>query len=380
MRHLLAAALSLALVTPTIVQVPAVPLIERAKLFGNPSRTTGRISPDGKWLAWIAPRDGVLNIWVAPTTDPAAAKPLTTEKTRPIRTYYWAPDAKSVLFINDKGGDENFRLYGVDIATGAEKSLTPFEKTRAEIVNISRVVKDRILVGLNNRDARWHDVYSLDLPTGQLTLVMQNDAGFAGYVADEQLTLRIAQKQTSDGGAEFFRITAGKVEKEPFATIGLEDSQTTQPLGFTTDGKTLYWLDSRNRDTAALVAQDVASNRQTVVAQDARADIEAIMAEPSTGVVQAWSINYLRREWKASDAAVGRDLAWLKEQLKGDVTVTSRTDADDRWTVGGRSGHAAGQHLALRSGDAQADAALRWSTGVGRCASCGDESRADQRA
>src|SRR4051812_279740 len=136
MRHLLAAAVSLTLVAPTIAQIPAVPLIERAKLFGNPSRTAGRISPDGKWLAWIAPRDGVLNIWIAPTGDPAAAKPLTTEKTRPIRTYYWAPDAKSVLFINDKGGDENFLLYSADVATGAERNLTPFERTRAEIVNI----------------------------------------------------------------------------------------------------------------------------------------------------------------------------------------------------------------------------------------------------
>jgi dipeptidyl aminopeptidase/acylaminoacyl peptidase len=334
MRHLLAAAVSLTLIASAAAQTPAVPLIERAKLFGNPSRTAGRISPDGKWLAWIAPRDGVLNIWVAPTADPGAPKPLTTEKTRPIRTYYWAPDSKSVLFINDKGGDENFLLYSADVSTGAEKSLTPFEKTRAEIVNISREVKGLILVGLNNRDARWHDVYSLDLATGQLKLVMQNDDGFAGYVADEQLVPRIAQKQTPAGGAEFFRITAGKVEKEPFASIGLEDSQTTQPLGFTTDGKTLYWLDSRNRDTAALVAQDVASNRQTVVAQDPRADIEGIMADPSTGVVQAWSVDYLRTEWKASDAAIGRDLAWLKEQLKGDVTVTSRTDADDKWTVG----------------------------------------------
>jgi dipeptidyl aminopeptidase/acylaminoacyl peptidase len=210
----------------------------------------------------------VLNIWVAPAGDPAAAKPLTAEKTRPIRSYYWSPDSKAILFVNDKGGDENFLLYGVDVATATQKSLTPFDKTRVEVINISHAVKDRILLGINNRDARWHDVYSLDLASGKLTLVLQNDGDYAGFVADEQLVPRLASKQTPDGGQAFFRIANGKVETTPFATIGLDDSLTTAPSGFTTDGKTLYWLDSRGRDTAALIAQDVASGRQTVVAQD----------------------------------------------------------------------------------------------------------------
>ena len=333
MRHLIASVAAVTLAAPALAQTPSVPLIERAKLFGNPSKTGGRLSPDGKWLAWIAPRDGVLNIWVAPVADPSAAKPLTAEKTRPIRSYYWSPDSKMILFVNDKGGDENFLLYGVDVATATQKSLTPFEKTRAEIINISHVVKDRILIGLNNRDARWHDVYSLDLATGKLSLVLQNDGGYGSYLADEQLAPRLATKETADGGQSFYRVTNGKVEATPFATIGLDDSLTTGPAGFTTDGKTLYWLDSRGRDTAALIAQDVATGEQRVVAQDARADIDGTMADPKTGVVQAWSVNYLRNDWVASDPAIGKDLAWLKNELKGDITVTSRTDADDLWTV-----------------------------------------------
>ncbi|WP_116089801.1 S9 family peptidase [Sphingomonas crusticola] len=333
MRLLFASAAILTLAAPALAQPPSVPLIERAKLFGNPSKTAGRLSPDGRWLAWIAPRDGVLNIWVAPVADPAAAKPLTAEKTRPIRSYYWSPDSKTILFVNDKGGDENFLLYGVDVATAAQKSLTPFDKTRVEVINISRAVKDRILIGINNRDPRWHDVYGLDLATGKLSLVLQNDGGYAGFVADEQLVPRLATKQRPDGGQSFYRVTGGKVEQTPFATIGLDDSLTTGPSGFTTDGKTLYWLDSRGRDTAALIAQDVASGRQTIVAQDPRADIDGVLADPKTGVVQAWSVNYLRDDWIASDPAIGKDLAWLKKELKGDIAVTSRTDADNLWTV-----------------------------------------------
>lgn len=83
-----------------------VPLIPRAKLFGNPTKIGGKLSPDGKWISFIAPRDGVLNVWVAPIATPDQARPLTAEKTRPIRQAFWSPDSKSILFVNDKGGDE----------------------------------------------------------------------------------------------------------------------------------------------------------------------------------------------------------------------------------------------------------------------------------
>src|ERR1700757_1273398 len=104
---------------------PAPPPLPRAKLFGNPTRAAAELSPDGKWLSWLAPRDGVLNIWVAPTADPGQAKPMTAEKLRPIRGYSWAPDSSMLLFVNDKGGDENFLLYGVDVASGQQRTLTP---------------------------------------------------------------------------------------------------------------------------------------------------------------------------------------------------------------------------------------------------------------
>ena len=279
---LLGAAAPMAASAQAAAPTTDVPLIERAKLFGNPSKVGAQISPNGQWLSWIAPRDGVLNVWAAPAADPSQAKPLTAEKTRPIRSTFWSPDSKTVLFINDKGGDENFLLYGVDVASGAQKSLTPFEKTRAQVVGISTQQKDRILVGLNNRDPRWHDVYSLDLATGKLTLVMQNDS-YGGFLADDDLNLRAAQKPRSDGGAEYFRITDGKVEAKPMATVGLEDSLSTSPLGFTPDGKTLYWTDSRGRDTAALMAQDFATGEMRVVAQDARADINAALYDKKTG-------------------------------------------------------------------------------------------------
>jgi dipeptidyl aminopeptidase/acylaminoacyl peptidase len=308
------------------------PLIERAKFFGNPTKTAARISPDGKWLSWIAPRDGVLNVWVAPVETPNKARPLTAEKTRPIRSAFWSPDSKTVLFINDKGGDENFLLYGADVKSGEQRNFTPFEKTRVRLINVSHTVKDRILVGVNNRDPRWHDVYSLDLASGKLTLVLQND-GYADYLSDESLNLRLASKSRSDGGSDYYRITDGKVESAPMSQVSLEDSQSTQPLGFTTDGKTLYWTDSRGRNTAALIAQDVASSNTSVIAQDPRADISAGLYDPRTGRAQAYELEYLKHEYVPLDPSIKADLAFLAGAAKGKFNVTSRSDADDKWIV-----------------------------------------------
>ena len=311
---------------------PAAPLIERSKLFGNPSRAGAQLSPDGKWLSWLAPRDGVMNVWLAPVAKLDDARPLTSSRDRPIRQQFWAPDSSMVMYIQDKGGDENFLLYGIDVVTGQERNLTPFEKTRVQLVGASPVVKDRILVGLNNRDPRWHDVHSLDLKSGKLTEIIRGD-GFAGFVADANLVLRMATRPNAAGGFDFFRVADNKVEAQPFSSTRLEDSLTTQPAGFTVDGKTLYWIDSRGRNTAALVAQDVATGATRVLGENPRADIGNALINPRTGVVEAYSVTYLRDEWTALEPQVGADLAWLQQQLGGDIGITSRTEDDRLWTV-----------------------------------------------
>ncbi|HEY0413702.1 MAG TPA: S9 family peptidase [Allosphingosinicella sp.] len=330
---LLAACAGVAVAAAPAVAQPSVPLIARDKFFGNPTMAQGRLSPDGKWLSWSAPRDGVLNVYVAPASDPKAARALTNETKRPIRQYFWSPDSRQILFINDKGGDENFLLYGVDVVSGAQRALTPFEKTRVEVVGISREVKDRILVGVNNRDAKWHDVYSLDLASGKLTPVLMNTGGYAGFTADEQLNVRIATKSRADGGSDYYRVANNQAEAQPFEQVTLEDSQTSGPAGFSTDGKTLYWLDSRGRDTGAVIAQDVASGRKTIVAQDARADIGNVMADPRTGRPQAYAVEFLKTDWIALDPKIKGDLDFLRGKLPGQINVTSRTDADDKWIV-----------------------------------------------
>nr|WP_298926059.1 S9 family peptidase [uncultured Erythrobacter sp.] len=308
------------------------PLIPRDALFGNPTRAQGKISPDGIWLSWLAPLDGTLNIWLAPRDNPDDAKAITSSTDRPIRDHFWAPDGKSVGYIQDKGGDENFLLYRIDIASGEEICLTPFEETRVQIVGASETILDEVLVGLNNRDAQFHDVHRLNLNTGALELVYENN-GFAGFMSDDSLTLRMAFQQNDAGGTDFFRFTDGAVEAEPFESTEMEDSMTTSPSGYTVDGSILYWMDSRGRNTAALYAQDTKTGTRTLIAEDDKADISGAMQDQKTGEIQAYAVNYLKTEWTAIDPEMKASLEWLRTQFDGEYGIMSRTEDDRTWIV-----------------------------------------------
>ncbi|MEO9463596.1 MAG: S9 family peptidase [Marinomonas sp.] len=310
----------------------AAPLISREALLGNPTRAGGKVSPDGQWLSWIAPQDGVLNIWMAPLADRDAAKLMTHSTDRPVSQYMWSPDSACLLYVQDKGGDENYLLYRVDVASGEETNLTPFENTRVDIIGGSEHIRDQILIGLNNRDPQFHDVHQLDLNSGELTLVYENNA-YAGFLADDTLTLRMAMAQNAAGGTDYFRMADNIVEEAPFTSTAMEDSMTTSPAGYTTDGSVLYWLDSRGRDTAALYAEDVASGSRTLIAEDDKADIGGTIRNRETGVVEGYSVNYLRSEWTMLTDDLRDAYAWLGERLTGDYGIISRNDANDIWII-----------------------------------------------
>ncbi|MCJ2184499.1 S9 family peptidase [Novosphingobium sp. 1949] len=326
-------------------------LISRAALFGNPVKSDARLSPDGKWLSFLAPRAGVMNLWIAPADHPAAARPLTQESGRPIQSYFWAANSRQLLYVNDTGGDENYRLYGVDALSGARRTYTDDPHTRVEVIKVSPAHPDAILIALNARDPRWHDVFRLDLATGKRTEVFRNE-GYAGITADDALRVRLVARARADGGRDYLRVTNGVVETRPLLSIGLDDALTTTPLSFTADGRTLYWLSSAGRDTAALTALDMKSGESgesgktgaggamRVLGEDARADVEAALFDPVSGRAQAFEAAYLAPEYTALDpqsgspgSGIAGDLAFLAKAGKGLFTIESRTRADDRWVV-----------------------------------------------
>ena len=163
-------------------------LIPRSVLFGNPDRTSVRISPDGEKLAYLAPRDGVLNVWVAPVDAPQEARPVTQDTGRGIRVYAWAKTSEHILYLQDAGGDENWRAYCVALETAEVTDLTPELGVQARLQHLSPRFPHEILIALNDRDPRLHDLYRVEITTGKRDLVLIND-GFAEFLTDEDLSL-----------------------------------------------------------------------------------------------------------------------------------------------------------------------------------------------
>ncbi len=314
---------------PTAGEVP--PLIPRKLLFGNPDRASAQISPDGVQISWLAPLDGVLNVWVAPADNPAAARPVTRDTGRGIRFYGWAYSGSQIIYLQDAGGDENWHLYSVHLESGFILDLTPLEGIHAQIQEVSPKQPGHILAALNDRDAQFHDIYRIDLATGERSLVLQND-GFAGFVTDADFKVRFAVRMTADGGAEYLE-RDDNGGWQAFITVGQKDSLTTGPVGFDRSGETLFLTDSRGRDTAALQSVHLPSGVTTILASDARADVSDTLTHPTERTVQAAAFTYERKEWQVLDAAIAADLEFLATVADGDMEVLSRTLDDSCWIV-----------------------------------------------
>ena len=309
----------------------AGPLIPRAALFGNPTQTQARLSPDGKHLSYIAPRDGVLNVWVAPFGKLDEAKPITQDTKRGIRQHFWSYDNRHVLYLQDQGGDENWRVHSVEVATGKDIDLTPLAGVQAQLLGASPWRPDVVLVGLNDRKPEWHDLYEIVIATGERKLVEQNDQEFAGYLEDGGLKPRIAVKFGADVNEMFVRNIKGGWDS--LLKYGPEDSQTTRPIVIEGEGTNALLVSSIGRDTAALVRVDLTTRAQTVLGVSDRADVADVWIEPVSHRPQAWSANYLVNSITALTPQAQKDIDTLTKALGPQFEVTSRTLDDRKWVV-----------------------------------------------
>jgi dipeptidyl aminopeptidase/acylaminoacyl peptidase len=306
-------------------------LLARSVLFANPDRAMPALSPDGKRLAYLSSVDGVLNVWVAPVNDLGKAKPVTQDKKRGIRTYHWAFTNEHVLYMQDKDGDENWHLHAVDLKTGVDRDLTPIDGVQARIEELSHRIPGEVLVGLNDRDKRFHDVHRVNIVTGARKLVQQND-GFASFASDRDFKLRLAMKPEKDGGISVME-PDGKGSFREIGKVPHADSLTTQVLGFDKSGTKAYLSDSRERDTAALVELDLTTKKTKVLLDDGQADVSDIVQHPTEMKVQAALATYDRLRWHAIDASLRADLDVIQTSAPGDVRLLSRTLDDKQWIV-----------------------------------------------
>jgi dipeptidyl aminopeptidase/acylaminoacyl peptidase len=304
-------------------------LVARTVFFDDPDVGSVRISPDGQNLAWLAPIGGVRNLVVAPLADPGAARAVTHATDRNLSTFYrWAHTNRHLVFFQERDGDENWRASSVDLNSGAVVPLTPERGVKAYWQEADRKFPEQMLFKHNARDKRYFDLFRINLVTGKSDLLFENNE-FAWYVTDSDFHLRLGVRFAADGNAEnMLRRPDGTWEH--FLTVPIGDLDSTQALDFSADGKTLYVLDTRDRDKAALFAIDVATRKPSLLAADDEADMVNVDFDFVQRRPLAARANKGRARWHAVDPSAARDLDDLAGYGPGDVEIIERS-ADNRF-------------------------------------------------
>ncbi|MCJ7501611.1 MAG: S9 family peptidase, partial [Acidobacteriia bacterium] len=239
--------IGLTLLTLGIAALPALaelpPLIPRETLFGNPVKTQARISPNGKMLAYLAPDDkGVMNVWVR-TLGQEDDKVVTADKKRGIRNYEWQQDSEHILYIQDRDGDEDWHVYQTNLKTKNTRDLTPFQGVRANGFSTDPNFPDEMLVQLNIRDRRLHDMYRINLKNGAVEMDTENPGDVFLFMVDNRFQVRAGQVFLPDGGTE---IRVRDDVKSPWRSFQKSGPEETFGgiWGFTPDNTGVYLASS----------------------------------------------------------------------------------------------------------------------------------------
>ncbi|MYA15767.1 MAG: S9 family peptidase [Gammaproteobacteria bacterium] len=311
------------------------PLIDREVFFGDPEISGAQISPDGNWITFRKPYNDVMNIWVKAVDAPFdSATPITADTERPVGGYFWTEDSRYVLYVQDKGGNENYHVYAVDPdgdvneATGVPdaRDLTPIEGVRAFIYAVPEARPNRIIVGINDRDPALHDVYRLDIDTGERELLIENDANVAGWITDLSGEVRLASRQRPDGGFETLVVEDGKLGRVLYECDFGEDCG---PARFHKDGKRVYMTSNKGVDLSQLLLVDVESSEAEVVESDPDAQVDFgsvwfsdVTEELVATVYIGDRVRIYPRTQELTD-----EIAWLRAQLPdGEIGFGSATE------------------------------------------------------
>jgi dipeptidyl aminopeptidase/acylaminoacyl peptidase len=307
------------------------PLIPREILFGNPERTSPKLSPDGKRLSWLAPdKQNVLQVWVK-TIGKDDDRIVTADKKRGIRMNAWAENSRVVLYMQDSDGDENFHLYGVDLSSGNVRDYTAFQGIRGQITATDPNFPDEVLVSLNLRDRRLFDVHRLNLNTGALVLDTENPGDVAGFSADPRFQIRAAQVVTPDGGTEIRIRDDSKSAWRSWIKVGRDENLAF--LDFTSDGKSAYLISSIGSDKARIVARNLQTDEERVLAASDVVDASDVLIHPRNHTLQAAGFNEDRLKWTVVDPSIQADFDGIAKLSDGDFNVINRDTDDQTWLV-----------------------------------------------
>ena len=324
------------------------PLIDRELLFGNPEIAASQLSPDGKYIAFMKPWNGTLNIWVKKANEPfSAARLMTTETKRPITGgYLWSRDGKYIGYVKDNAGDENFNVYLVDPAAVAadgspappSRDLTGLKGVRVMLYSAPKADPDVIYIGINDRDKAWHDLYKVKLSTGEKTLIRKNTEHIAGWFFDLKGNLRLAERVADNGDQEVLRVDADGFTKVYSCNV----FEACGPLRFNKDGKRVYMETNQGAgtDLTKLILFDPESGKSETVESDPlhRVDFGAAMFSEVTDELAFtnYEDDRLRRYFR--DKGYEADFQWLGSRLPGkEIGITSRTRDEHLWLIAATS-------------------------------------------
>jgi dipeptidyl aminopeptidase/acylaminoacyl peptidase len=315
---------------PALAELP--PLIPREVLFGNPVKTQAQISPNGKTLAYLAPDDkGVMNVWVR-TLGQEDDKVVTADMKRGIRYYKWQQDSGHILYIQDRDGDEDWHVYQTNLKSKNTRDLTPFQGVRAQGFITDPNFPDEMLVQLNIRDRRLHDMYRINLKNGAVEMDTENPGDVAYFVEDNKFQVRAVQVTLPDGGTEIRVRDDVKSPWRSFQKWG-PDETFGGIWAFTPDNTGVYLASSVDANASRLLEVDVASGKSKVVAEDKQYDVASPLTHPKTHKLEAVMFIRQRTEWTVIDKSLQADFDALRKVRDGDFYIDSRDLGDNTWIV-----------------------------------------------
>ena len=304
------------------LNTPEIPLED---FFKNPEKTAYQLSPDGEQLAFMMPWKNRLNIFVQKTSSDDV-KRLTSAEERDIAGYFWANN-KRVAYVQDKGGDENFRLYAVDLDGNNQKDLTPFEKVRVELIDELKDNDEELLIAMNNRDARLFDVYRINVNSGEMNMIAQNPGNITGWMTDHEGKLRIAT--TTDGVNT--GILYRKNESEDFKLITSTNfKETLSPSMFTYDNNLVYMMSNIGRDKLAIVKYDIENNKELeVIYEHPEVDVSGLLSSDKRKVITGAAFVTDKRHYHFFDKQREQLQKDLEAKLPGYEVVVSHSNREE---------------------------------------------------
>lgn len=250
-----------------------MPLIPLEDFFRNPDKTSFQISPDGRSLAFLAPWKRRLNIFVQQIGDKETVR-LTSEETRDIGGYMWKGNGR-ILYVKDAGGDENYQLFGIDLADRTEHAYTAFPGVKTTLIDDLEDLPDEVMIGLNKRNPEVFDPYRLNLSTDKLTLLAENPGNYQGWTTDHKGRLRAVTAIVDGVNTQLLYRDNDDEEFRPVITTNFKE--TISIMGFTPDNSLAYAASNLHRDKLALVLMDPATAKEMeLLYEDEKYDISSI--------------------------------------------------------------------------------------------------------